>query len=146
MLGLLILLIGLFFCYQLFSQEEDTLQSVYFPEYPVREDVSDFAEQVAEFPSGAAEMVRYFGKNLYLPDYELESGFECIISKINIRFIVEQDGSITTIQFKNYNSNCPEFYEEVTKMLSSMPKWSPAVNEGVKIATYFYLPMYIKWS
>ncbi len=86
MLRLLMLLIGLFFCYQLFSQEEDTLQSVYFPEYPVREDVSDFAERVAEFPSGAVEMVRYFGKNLHLPDYELESGSECIISKINIRF------------------------------------------------------------
>lgn len=143
MLRFLILSIGLVFFSPLFSQEEDSLKSVYFPEYPAREGVSSFPEQEAEFPGGAAEMMRYFAKNLKFTDNTL--AFVCI-SKINIRFIVEQDGSIANVQFKNYNSNCPEFYEEVTRMLLSMPKWSPAVNEGMKITTYFYLPMHIKWS
>lgn len=146
MLRFLMLSIGLVFCSQLFSQKEDSLKSVYFPEYPAREDVSSFAEQEAAFPGGTAEMMKYLGKNLKFTGDTLELVSGCILSKINIRFIVEQDGSIANIQFKNYSSNCPEFYEEVTRMLLSMPKWSPAVSEGVKITTYFYLPMYIKWS
>ncbi|MBX2949315.1 MAG: hypothetical protein KF704_08550 [Crocinitomicaceae bacterium] len=146
MLRFLMLSIGLIFFSPLFSQEEESLKSVYFPEYPAREDVSDFAEEEAEFPGGATEMIRYSSKNLKFTGDTLTLVSECILNKINIRFIVEQDGSVTAIQFKNYNSNCPEFYEEVTKILSSMPKWNPALSKGMKVTTYFYLPIHIKWN
>lgn len=138
--------INLIICFQLFSQEEAKPKAIYFPEHPMRENVAVFVEKEAEFPGGATEMMKYLAKNLKLPEYELEQDHECITGKISVRFIVEEDGSVTSIQFKNYNPNCPEFYEEITKILLSMPKWVPAANEGKNAASYYYFPIYIKWS
>jgi hypothetical protein len=58
-------------------------------------------------------------------------------------FIVEKDGSISTIQINENKSGCVQLVEEATRFLMLMPNWNPGEVEGVKKRVLVRLPFNI---
>lgn len=103
---------------------------------------SEFAdpEIPAEYPGGISEMSKFIMKNLHYPAEIREAG---ISGKSYIKFIVNEDGTISNIEPVRKNINCLACDEEVIRVIKLMPKWKPAEINNKPIKSYFNLPMNI---
>ena len=61
--------------------------------------------------------------------------------KVTIKFIVEQDGSMTNFTIQKGNK---EAGEVCVRILKEMPEWKPAVKDGKAVRSSFVLPITIK--
>lgn len=80
-------------------------------------------DQEAEFPGGMRALIQYINENLIHPVKVLR---ENAAGRTAIRFIVEKDGSISTISVLKGISNCTECDVAAKKVIKDMPKWTPA--------------------
>ena len=67
---------------------------------------------------------------------ELESGER---KKVEIRFIVSAEGFVT--RFEVVQSAGSSFDNEVIRVLKKMPKWKPAVQNGLAVARSYTQPV-----
>jgi periplasmic protein TonB len=90
----------------------------------------------AEFPDGQAAMFKFIQSKLRLP----KKAANCVSGTVYVNFCIEEDGSISEI--KIMRGLCQACNDEVKRVISSMPKWKPAVELGTKkpIRTYFTVP------
>ena len=87
------------------------------------------------FPGGPAALALFFSRNLSSPT-DLEPGEKKIIM---VRFVVGADGSITKAEIVQSGGN--EYDSEVLRAFKRMPKWNPAIQNGIKVATSFTQPV-----
>lgn len=88
-----------------------------------------------EFPGGIAAWVRFLQTNLRMPD-ELQAGES---RSVLMRFEVAVDGTVTG--FEVVQSAGFVFDQEVIRVMKKMPRWKPAVHEGVAVARQFTQPV-----
>jgi len=87
-----------------------------------------------------------------LPVLEYEDGFNAYIySNLNwpnqfdgegqvlVSFVVTRDGDTDKIKIER--SLCPSCDEEVSRILTSLPKWKPGEKDGQVVDVKFYLPI-----
>jgi len=55
-----------------------------------------------------------------------------------VRSMVDADGTISKIEV--LQSDGEDYSEEVIRVLGKMPKWVPATQNGIKVATWFTQP------
>ena len=83
----------------------------------------------AVFPGGEVELLKFIKENLKYPD-------TCIAleakGRVFLRFVVEQDGSITNIEVEKNSTGCDQFAISCMEILSSMPKWEPGGTQDTK--------------
>lgn len=93
-------------------------------------------EEPASFPGGFRAMRRFLTRNmLYPPDAEQNN----IEGTVTVRFVVNQDGSLTEpVIIKRLGHGCEE---EVMRVLSKMPNWEPGKIGGQVVRSYFVLPV-----
>jgi len=121
-----ILLCFCFFSISTFSQTaEDTT-------------VYQVVEQMPEFPGGEDALLKYMSKNLKYP----QGDYTCDPGKQIISFIVEKDGSLSTIQNKG-RSNCKFKADAVIAMVNGMPKWKPGMQNGRPARVQYKIPIII---
>lgn len=84
-------------------------------------------------------LMKYINENIQYPDYAITNGIQ---EKIYVRFIVETDGTISSITIVKGDSKCLK--KEAARIIKSLPKWTPAYNEGIPIKSYYLLPMVFK--
>jgi protein TonB len=89
----------------------------------------------AQFPGGAEGFKKFMTRYLVTPD-ELEIGER---KTVLVRFEVDVDGSISNTEIMQTGGD--RFDKEVLRVLSKMPKWIPATQNGVKVATWFTQPV-----
>lgn len=96
-------------------------------------------EQMPSFPGGAPSLFEYLSKNVHYPE-------ECVKQKIEgrvmIEFVVETDGSITSIEVKNPVH--PLLDEEALRVIRNMPRWFPATANSVNIRVKYTVPLSFK--
>jgi protein TonB len=92
-------------------------------------------EKQPEFPGGPEALMRFMMKYLVTPD-ELGAGD---MKKVLVKFKVDTDGSISEIQI--IQSGGQAFDWEVTRVCKKMPRWSPAVQNGVNVSMRHVLPV-----
>ena len=92
-------------------------------------------EREPEFPGGAEALKRFLGKNLSTPD-ELSAGEKKVVQ---IKFKVDKDGSVTS--FEIVTSGGGDFDREVVRVCKKMPKWTPAIQNGINIPVSYVLPV-----
>jgi periplasmic protein TonB len=92
-------------------------------------------EREPEFPGGAEALKRFLGKNLNTPD-ELSAGERKIVQ---IKFKVDKDGSVTS--FEIVTSGGGDFDQEVVRVCKKMPKWTPAIQNGINVPVSYVLPV-----
>lgn len=92
----------------------------------------------AEFPGGMAKFNQQFVSRFRAPD--MDAGTKAI--RVIVMFIVERDGSLTDIKVVRD----PGFGagKEAVRVLSGMPKWKAAEQNGQKVRSQFTLPITIQ--
>lgn len=92
------------------------------------------AKKEARFPGGEKVFEEEFMKNLH---YDAKG----VPQRVILKFTIEADGKMTNIQA--LKSTDPALAAKAIMALEKLPKWRPAVENGKKVATEFYIPMNI---
>ena len=109
---------------------------------PADDNVSyNMVEQKPSFPGGESAMFRWISENMTYPATAAENGVQ---GKVLVSFIVEKDGSISTI--KILRSVSPELDAEARRIVSKMPKWSPGRINGKPVRVTYCLPLSFRLS
>lgn len=120
-----------------------------YPKYdPSLTTVHHYAERNPEFPGGIDSMFAFLNRNIRYPKEAIEKNIE---GKVYVQFIVEQDGSITDAHIVRdivYGSEEADSLAavlgcgaEVIRVVNTMPKWKPAVQDGYVIRFVYNLPV-----
>ena len=92
-------------------------------------------EREPEFPGGPEALRRFLGSYLTTPD-ELETGEK---KMVKIRFKVDKDGSISGLEIAE--SGGLAFDKEVIRVCKKMPRWKPAIQNGIHVPVSYVLPV-----
>lgn len=90
----------------------------------------------AKFPGGTEALLKYLKKNIKYPRGAEIYG---ISGRVVCTFIVEKDGSISDV--KVARSVHPSLDKEAVRIISTMPKWTPAMQNGKPVRTRYNLPV-----
>jgi TonB family protein len=108
-------------------------------EAEVTEDVNTIFTSVEvspEFPGGMSKFYSYLQKNYRYPAMAREQG---VSGKVIMQFVVERDGSLTDIKvLRDLGLGTGE---EAVRLLKSMPKWKPGVQNGRAVRVAYTLPI-----
>jgi Gram-negative bacterial TonB protein C-terminal len=88
-----------------------------------------------QFPGGLKEFYGFIDNNFSLP--AAQKGTDGEITAV---FVVEQDGSLTSIKMLRHDYG-NEIGKEVIRVLQLSPKWLPAELEGQKVRCQYSLPI-----
>jgi periplasmic protein TonB len=103
-----------------------------------KEKAQVIVETQAVFPGGFPAMYKFIGENFKYPKEEMKAGIE---GMVYLSFIIEKDGSISNIQVLKGVKNGPGLDAEAVRVVSMMPKWKPAENNGRVVRQQFNLPI-----
>lgn len=82
------------------------------------------------------DVVKYFNDNFVLPtDMSHYEG------NIIVKFIVRKDGTIDEVYVVRPFKEA--YINEIKRVVLSMPKWKPAMKDGVAVHSYITFPFYI---
>lgn len=103
------------------------------PSQPVAEFI--IQERDPEFPGGAVALKNFLARYLTTPD-ELEAGERKVVK---VKFKVDKDGSVNT--FEIVTSGGDGFDDEVLRVVKKMPRWVPAIQNGINVPVSYVLPV-----
>ena len=87
-------------------------------------------------PSFNGDMIAYLQKNLQYPSFARENNIE---GRVTVQFVVNEDGSIGNAVIKRgIGGGCNE---EAIRVVMSMPKWKPGMQNGHPVKVYYTLPI-----
>ena len=99
----------------------------------------DDVEEMPSFPGGAAALMQYFASNISYPVVAKELGIQ---GSMVVQFIVGKDGSIS--QAKVVKSVDPSLDNEAVRVVSSMLKWVPGMQNGQAVNVKYTIPVPFK--
>ena len=105
--------------------KKDTLGPVY-----------QVVDEMPEFPGGNAALMDYLRKNIRYP--EVARQFE-IEGRVLVRFIVEPDGSIDSVQTAKSLQLMVD--REAMRVVAGMPKWKPGKQDGKEVRVESTIPV-----
>jgi hypothetical protein len=131
----LLLLFSLFLTFESIAQKVENVT--------IKEDsVVEFPDIEPSFPGGELELQKFFAENLKFPVDCLDSNF---YGRIEMKFIVEKDGSISNVEINEKKLGCVQLALETERFLNLMPKWIPGEVQGVKKRVLVKLPLNISF-
>jgi protein TonB len=113
-------------------------------------------ERIAEFPGGNDSLLKFVKKNVHYPSYSRNLG---VTGKVFVKFIVEKDGEVSNIVIlkpvfppegkskkkqEQYDKAARLINEEAIRVISTFPKWTPAIQLGKPVRMIFILPLNFK--
>ena len=94
-------------------------------------------QQPASFPGGLQKMYKYLGDNIKYPAVSRNNNSQ---GTTLLRFVVQKDGRIVNIDV--LKSSGDAFLDnEAVRVVSSMPKWIPAKQNGRNVSSWYNLPV-----
>ena len=102
----------------------------------IKEEIIEFPDKDAEFPGGAAAMMKWIQSNIVYPPMAIENEDQ---GKVYMKFVVGSDGTISDIEVERGVS--PELDREAKRVLRLMPKWTPGEAGGKSAKTRCRLPI-----
>ncbi len=102
-------------------------------------EIFSIVENQPEFPGGISKMYKYLGENIKYPSAAQRAN---VSGRVFMKFIVEKDGSISNTEvLKGIGFGCDE---ESMRVLKSMPKWNPGMQNGKPVRVYYQMPIVYK--
>ena len=101
-----------------------------------KEEVSEFLEDMPEFPGGMAEMMLWLSQNVQYPKEAVDGHIE---GRVMVTFIVEKDGSISNAEVERSIHELLD--KEALRVVSAMPKWKPGMKNGQPVRARFHIPV-----
>ncbi|MBL7747486.1 MAG: TonB family protein [Chitinophagaceae bacterium] len=92
-------------------------------------------EKDPEFPGGQEGLQKFLSRYLSTPG-GLNSGEKKVVK---VKFKVDKDGSVNTFEIVTSGGN--EYDNEVVRVCKKMPKWIPAIQNGVNVPVSYVLPV-----
>jgi protein TonB len=105
-------------------------------EAPAAPEIFKYVEQMPEFADG--EVGAYLSKNIRYPQAAQEND---ISGRVNIQFVVSEDGSISDVKVVGNKRLGGGLEEEAIRVVKGMPKWRPGKQNGRAVKVYFTLPV-----
>ncbi|MDL2223359.1 energy transducer TonB [Bacteroidales bacterium OttesenSCG-928-M11] len=102
---------------------------------PVQE-VFSHVNIMPSFPGGDTSLKQWLQTNLEYPTSAMEF---CIEGKVEVRFIVNPDGSISNAQIKR--GLTPDLDKEALRLINQMPDWVPGLLDGTSVPVWYSLPI-----
>ena len=124
------------------SQEENVWNTSSFVANPKNAEKEVFVavEKPAEFHGGLAALMQFLANEIHYPEEAVKKGIE---GRVIVRFIVEPDGTVGNAEIVNPGS--PILEEEALRVVKQTSgKWSPGMNNGKIVRSYFNLPIMFK--
>lgn len=134
-------LLLIFFVLSEFAIAQADSANMTLPATPASDSISgehlfiDYADEVG-FPGGEKAMYGFIAKNL-----RYVSGCMDVVGTVYISFIIEKDGSVSTIKELKGIPNFPAMTQEAIRVISIMPKWKPATQNGKPIRSRYTVPV-----
>ena len=123
------LFIALFMCLFSFAQQK-----------PVEKVDSDgvylIPDQMPEFPGGMQAMMTFLSANI---KYPVEAQKKNLSGRVIVQFVIEEDGALG--QVKVIRKVDPLLDEEALRVVKSMPKWTPGMEDGKVVKVRFTVPI-----
>lgn len=95
------------------------------------------AATMPEFIGGTDALMKYIKNQLQYPEWERKKEIE---GTVYATFVIETDGSVQKIQILRSVEGAKNFDKEVERILSTMPKWKPGMENGQPVPVQFNLP------
>ena len=96
-------------------------------------------EQMPEFPGGDKGFYQYIADNI---KYPAEAREDEIKGRVIVNFIVEPDGSVSNIKvLRGIGGGCDE---EAVRLVESMPKFKPGMQDGEAVRVSYTVPVLFK--
>jgi len=92
-------------------------------------------QEMPKFPGG---MEKYLADNLDYPTEERQNEVQGIVYA---SFVVERDGSVSSVTLLRGISNGPGLDREALRVLSAMPKWTPGKQDGHPVRVLYNIPI-----
>lgn len=133
-----VLLLGCIWSMAVLAQDSTTLQATDIP--PLFEGCDDpLISPEQRQACSAPKLQAFIQKHLQYPDSARARGVEGVVV---VRFQVSEEGEITALELlRNIGAGCGQ---EAMRVVRSMPTFSPALRNGVPIATTMTLPIRFK--
>lgn len=96
-------------------------------------------EKMPEFPGGQQALFKFLSENVKYPVSAQERGIQ---GRVICQFVVNCDGSIVDVMVVRHAEHSLD--AEAVRVLSSMPKWIPAVHKGEKVRVKYTVPVNFK--
>ena len=96
----------------------------------------DVVEQMPQFPGGHSKLLEYITRNL---KYPAEAEMNCTQGRVIATFVVEEDGSISNA--KIVRSIDPLLDAEALRIINTMPKWQPGMQNGKAVRVKYTIPI-----
>ena len=106
------------------------------PKPEVSNKVFDIVEEMPHFPGGAAALQAFLSSNTKYPVVAQENGVQ---GRVIVSFVVERDGSITDVRV--VRSVDPSLDREASRVVRSMPRWSPGKQNGSAVRVKYTVPV-----
>lgn len=92
-----------------------------------------------DFVGGREKFNQYVKQNLHYPANAKNNNIQ---GRVILGFIVERDGSITSIEVIRGLS--PECDTEAVRLISNSPKWNPGLQNGHAVRVHYVIPVEFK--
>lgn len=106
------------------------------PKPEVSNKVFEVVEEMPHFPGGPAALQAFLSSNTKYPVVAQENGVQ---GRVIVSFVVERDGSITDVRV--VRSVDPSLDREASRVVRSMPRWSPGKQNGSTVRVKYTVPV-----
>jgi TonB family protein len=101
-------------------------------------EIFTFVENPPTYPGGEEALASYLSKNIRYPKEAQEHN---ISGTVYVQFVVQADGTVTDAKIVGARKG-GGLEEESLRVVNSMPKWTPGMQHGHKVAVQFNLPIH----
>jgi len=98
-----------------------------------------YIEDSPVFPGGTDSLRAYISNSMVYPEQARKEGVE---GRVLVQFIIEKDGSVSSPEI--LKEVHPSLDAEALRIVSGMPKWSPARQRGEPVRAKFTVPILFK--
>jgi TonB family protein len=90
------------------------------------------------FPGGEAGLMQFLGENIQYPKAARKNNIQGVVVAT---FVVERDGSISTVEIVRDLAAGAGGGDEVRRVLALMPNWQPGLVDGKPVRVRYTLPI-----
>ncbi|MCC6701001.1 MAG: TonB family protein [Fluviicola sp.] len=96
-------------------------------------------EIAAEYKGGINKLRKFIKKKMEYPEYAFKNKIQ---GKVVLRFIINDHGFVSDVTVIKSAHELLE--KEAIRVVSSLPQWKPAELDGIKVKSYYTLPINFK--
>ncbi|HMC98367.1 MAG TPA: energy transducer TonB, partial [Flavobacteriales bacterium] len=95
-------------------------------------------ERQPQFPGGDQALVAYMNANLHYPDGMRQARKEGVV---HVAFTISAEGDVQNVHVQRGIAGGEALNEEAVRVVSAMPRWQPALVNGVPVPMAYVLPV-----